>query len=329
MTSDDVSLTRDWRGSIAAGPHLLAVAPSIAVLLAAADRLPDPIALHFDLFGTANGLFSSRWAAIALLAGLGVGLALLFGLYARQGSRLGSPVVVSSWDLGRWFIGLSWAMAGLLGGVLFGVVAANLDQPTATAAALPGWTFPLGLALAVVAGAVGALVAPRTPSTASEPGPTTPAVPLGATEQISWSRSVGSHWLLVLSAALLATGVVLGVTANAVAGAIVALAGALVLLLGSVAVTVDRRGLTLALGPLGWPRVRVPAEDVVSATVADVSPGQFGGWGYRIVPGARAVIIRSGPALVVTRRSGQRFVVTVDGATTAAGLLNGLAGTKR
>lgn len=164
-------MARAWRGSIAAGPHLLAVAPSIAVLLAAADRLPDPIALHFDLFGTANGSFSSRWAAIALMAGLGVGLALLFGLCARQGSRLGSPVM-SGWDIGRWLTSLSWATAGLLGGVLFGSVAANLDRTTATAATLPGWTFPLGLALAGIAGAIGALIAPRTAPAASEPEPT-------------------------------------------------------------------------------------------------------------------------------------------------------------
>ena len=37
------------------------------------------------------------------------------------------------------------------------------------------------------------------------------------------------------------------------------------------------------------------------------------------------MIIRSGPALVVTRRSGQQLTVTVDDARTAAGVLAGVA----
>jgi hypothetical protein len=43
------------------------------------------------------------------------------------------------------------------------------------------------------------------------------------------------------------------------------------------------------------------------------------------VPGGSGVILRAGSALIVTRRSGRRFTVTVDDAETAAGLLDGLA----
>jgi hypothetical protein len=106
---------------------------------------------------------------------------------------------------------------------------------------------------------------------------------------------------------------------------VVAVAGLLTVLLGRAHVTVDRRGLTVSLGPFGWPRVRVPADDVAEVTVAEISPMQFGGWGYRIVPGGSGVILRAGEALIVTRRSGRRFTVTVDNADTAAGLLTAVA----
>jgi hypothetical protein len=71
--------------------------------------------------------------------------------------------------------------------------------------------------------------------------------------------------------------------------------------------------------------VHVPAADVASASTADVAPVQFGGWGYRVVPGGRGIILRGGPALVVTQHSGRRLTVTVDDPGIAAGLLAGLA----
>jgi hypothetical protein len=79
----------------------------------------------------------------------------------------------------------------------------------------------------------------------------------------------------------------------------------------------------VAVGPLGWPRYRIPADDVAEATAADVGALQFGGWGYRVLPGAHGLILRSGEALLVRRRSnGRLFAVTVDDAATAAGLLS-------
>jgi hypothetical protein len=171
---------------------------------------------------------------------------------------------------------------------------------------------------------VGGLLTPRTPVSGTEPAPV-PATPLGSTEHVSWTRSVGAPWLPVLGGLLLALGICLAVAVSPPAGVGAGLAGVAVALLGSARVTADRRGLTVSFGPFGWPRMRVPADDIAEVAVADVSPGQFGGWGYRIVPGGSGVIMRSGEALVVTRRSGRRFTVTVDDAGTAAGLLSAVA----
>jgi hypothetical protein len=309
------------RALLAGIPHLLAFAPVIVVLAAAGNGLPDPIASHFGFSGGADG-YASRGTVLALAVALAVGLALLFYLLARLGGARSAPV--SKWDTRRLLVGMSWATAGLLGVVLLGSVVANLGLTDAATAVLPWWTFPLGLFAAAVAGAVGWLVTPSTPQAGEEPEGVV-GVPLGPTERISWSRTVGSPWLTLGGGALAVAGGALGVAVNPVAGVGAGLAGVAVAFLSRARVTVDRRGLTIALGLLGWPRLRVRVDDVVSVAVAHISPAQFGGWGYRVVPGGRGVIIRSGPALVVTRRAGQRVTVTVDDPETAAGVLAGVA----
>ncbi len=77
----------------------------------------------------------------------------------------------------------------------------------------------------------------------------------------------------------------------------------------------------VACGWLGFPRLRVPIEDVATVTVEDVAPMSYGGWGLRQVPGATAVVVRRGEGLRIERRSGRLFVVTVDDAAMAAGVL--------
>jgi hypothetical protein len=315
-------MARVRRVLLAALPQVVAVIPALALLVFSAHRLPDPIASHFGASGVADG-FMSTGSTLLTMLGLGVGLALLFGVLSwfQVGSR---PAGGPRWDFGRWFVGISWAESAFLGVVLYQAVAANLDLTDAAAAALPGTTFPLALLASVVAGVVGGLLAPRTPVSGAEPA-SVAAVPLGTTEQVSWTRAVSAPWLPVVGGLLIALGAGLGVALHPGGGVGAAVAGVAVVLLGSARVTVDRRGLTVALGPFGWPCVQIPADDVAGTSVADVSPMQFGGWGYRIAPGGQGVILRSGEALVVTRRSGRRFTVTVDDAGTAAGLLAAVA----
>lgn len=302
-------------------PHLVAAAPTITVLLAERDRLPARMASHFAADGTVDG-YASRGALVAVAVGLGVGMAVVFALLAATSARSGA---VSRWDVPRGTIALSWGVAALLGVIQYSAVTANLDHLDGTGVALPGWTIPAGLGAAVVAGAVGRLAAPRTPAAGREPAPAA-AIPITATEQVSWSHTTTVVWLPVLGAVLLAGGVAL-VLAHAVgAGVTLVLVGALLLLHGRVRVTADRRGLTVVLGLVGFPRVHIAADDIVSAIAADVSPAAFGGWGYRFVPGGSGVILRSGPALIVTRRSGRRFTVSVDDAATGAGVLAGVTG---
>src|SRR5699024_5197036 len=86
------------------------------------------------------------------------------------------------------------------------------------------------------------------------------------------------------------------------------------------------RGLTVT-GDGGWPRQRIPANEVERADVVQVSPFQeFGGWGLRAAgDGRTGVVTRAGAALQVQRSGDRVFVLTIDGALEAAALLNTLA----
>ena len=200
----------------------------------------------------------------------------------------------------------------------------NLDLPDAAAAGFPVWVLPLSLAVGALAGLAGHRTAPQPAAPVGGPPPA-PPLAIGANERVSWSRRVSVPWARPVALLVLAVGGGIALLDGPGPVALVAvLVAGTALVLGSARVTVDRHGLTVALGLLGRPRVHVPAEDVASATTADVAPMRFGGWGYRVVPGGRGIIVRGGPALVVTRRSGRRLTVTVDDPGTAAGLLAGI-----
>jgi hypothetical protein len=95
-------------------------------------------------------------------------------------------------------------------------------------------------------------------------------------------------------------------------------------------VRIDRDGLTVR-SALGWPRYRVPLDEVVRADVTQVSPmKEFGGWGWRVGRDGRVgVVTRKGETLLVERTGGRSIVVTIDDAATGAGLLNSLADRSR
>ncbi|GAY09258.1 hypothetical protein TOK_3216 [Pseudonocardia sp. N23] len=296
----------------------MAVLPALVTALVAADRMPAEVGTRFGFDGTVVSSMPHA-ALVTTIVVLGVVLPAVFGAIGGRSAA----ARVSSYDTARFFGLVSWATAGVLGTVLYAATAANVDVATAADAHLPADRLLIAVGVAVVAGTVGYLVTPSLPPAPDEAA----GVPLvvGATERVSWSRRVESRMSLALGAVMVVAGLVTGWLAGWLAGALLLVVGLAVLLFGSSAlVTVDRRGLVVALGAVGRPRLRVPVEDIASVTTGEVSPAQFGGWGYRLVPGGSGVVLRGGPALIVTRRSGRRFTVTVDDAQTAAGLLAGL-----
>ncbi|MFE5856294.1 MULTISPECIES: hypothetical protein [unclassified Streptomyces] len=152
-----------------------------------------------------------------------------------------------------------------------------------------------------------------------------PAVWTGrATNRIQWL-------LAVAGAACIALGVELAVESNWTAGIIPlvmsvvgCVAAGLLMLYGTlafvhVAVTVDSDFVEVRCGHMGLPRRRIPLSHVVGADFApQVTPRQWGGWGYRWRPErGTAVIVRRGEAVVFTLGDGRTFTVTVDDAEAA------------
>lgn len=309
------------RGLLVGGPQLLAVAPAAATMVAMWDRLPERLATRFALDGSVSD-HMGRPAVFFSLIGLGLLLSVTLGFVsgAMSGTR---AVLLSRWDLPRLLVVFSWGLAGFLGVLLFALVTSNIDAGEAATVSMSALALLYALGAAVLTGAVGFGVAPRSRTEPRE-GHETPAMELGAGEHVSWSRSISSPWFALLGVVLLVAGPVLGWGVGWVPGGTVVAAGLLISLLSRAMVTIDRRGTTVTFSALGWPRVQVGINEIESAAAEDVSPAQFGGWGYRIIPGASGVLLRTGPALILTRTSGRRFVVTVDDAETAARVLNGL-----
>ncbi|MEZ3159642.1 DUF1648 domain-containing protein [Microbacterium sp. BWT-B31] len=304
------------------------VAVGVAIQLALLPFAPSTIAVHWNAAGTADG-FAPAWVQPLGTIAVGFGLPALIALTTLPGLRRG--------ERGPTYrvLGATSAAVAALGTVMFTwtfAMQAGLDTaanaPTVWAALVA--SFAAG-ALAGV-GAWFVQPAQDAPAEAAEPA-TALALPDGA--RALWLRSSATR-------PGAAVGVLTGVLALSTAAAVSWIGGApaaLAWLLTGVAlalvvlaattlafhVRVDASGLRVD-SVLGAPRFHVPLEDVASVACAHVNPmGEFGGWGLRLGAGRRfGVVLRAGEAIEVVRRSGKRFVVTVDDARTGAALLAAL-----
>jgi hypothetical protein len=102
--------------------------------------------------------------------------------------------------------------------------------------------------------------------------------------------------------------------------------GALVAILAVVAaaflcarVKADRRGLRVFVAGV-LPVMDVPAGAISAASAADVRAADYGGWGYRNHSGTAAMLVSSGPAVVVRKTDGRSVAVSGGSPDTAARL---------
>lgn len=298
---------------------LATFAATALTLLSWWDELPDPIATHWTTSGAPDG-FSSPAVLLAWFAVLGTATlaATLWG--ARPESSGAVRTIVSLASGTGVFLMVS----------VLGTLAPQRGIPDAATVPLPGWAFLWGALAGIAAGFVTALLVPRWSSPPPTDGLTRvgPIAELGPTERVVWTR-VASTARPGVIIAVAATLLVLVLSLVAAAWWLLVFVALLVLLLVAVLtvrVMVDPNGLRVA-GPLGWPRVQIRTDDVASVATADVHAlREFGGWGYRVafagpLVGAKGFVLRSGPAIVVTRRSGGVEVVVVDDAATGAALL--------
>ncbi|ABK03788.1 hypothetical protein Arth_2409 [Arthrobacter sp. FB24] len=96
-------------------------------------------------------------------------------------------------------------------------------------------------------------------------------------------------------------------------------------------VIVDRSGLRVFAA--GFVRVmEVPASAISSATPAVVRAADYGGWGYRHHGGTTAMLVSSGPAVVVNRADGKKMAISggsADSAEKVAAVLSRVAARAR
>lgn len=90
-------------------------------------------------------------------------------------------------------------------------------------------------------------------------------------------------------------------------------------------VTVDERGLRITSGLLGIPLKCIAPAKIAAIEVTTLEPMQWGGWGYRIMPGRSAIILRRGPGLVITQHDERQFAITLDEPEEPASTLLALA----
>lgn len=141
-----------------------------------------------------------------------------------------------------------------------------------------------------------------------------------------------AQWLLAAAgAACIALGVELAVDSNWTSGiaplvmsVVGCVAAGLLILYGTLAfvhvsVKIDSDAVEVRCGHIGLPRRRIPLDHVVGAEFApQVTPREWGGWGYRWRPEqGTAVVVRRGEGIIVTLGDGRTFTVTVDDAEAA------------
>ncbi|QZY51454.1 DUF1648 domain-containing protein [Leucobacter tenebrionis] len=311
-------------------PLFLTVVGAI-IMLVWLPRMPDPAAIHWNGAGEPDG-FDSPWVNLVVLTAVSL---VLTALYFMQGVQ-SLQARMKQEAAPRWS-----SMNRLLPAIVLGTVTLNQVMAVGTSASqldavdaretgpilgvLIG-SFVAGIAVAVLAFFAQPKLRIDAPS-----GEPQPALELGETERAVWIREVGLGrknpigWVTIATLVPLAALTAWTFTVDSVAGWITLACTLLVLVALATClrfrVRIDSAGLEVR-SVLGWPVFRVAADDVRSVTVAQIEPfAEYGGWGWRITPDRTGVVMRRGEGIVVTRRSGRIFGVTVDDAESGAAVL--------
>ncbi|MBD3006369.1 DUF1648 domain-containing protein [Streptomyces sp. 5-10] len=309
------------RALIVVLPFALAWAVVMAAFAGLRDRLPDPLATHFGADGKADG-FTGTGAFLSVVTAVLLGSGLLTLVPALR--------LTKGLGVQRFAVALGYGMSGLLGYAFASLLFANADASRASRVSQPLWQLGIALAVAAVMGALGWLLASRdvAPETDAGRRAAAPRLPLTKGEVAIWTRTVGSPVLLTVGAGTALLAAVLVPVGRGTAAWLIGMGliviGLVCTALARCRVTVDRRGLAVALWFAPRPRMRMPLDRIERATSREVAALSLGGWGYRVRGGGSALVFRSGDALFLTLATGREFAVTVDDAATAAALLNTL-----
>jgi len=293
---------------------LLAAIATLALPWMIGGDSPDPVASHWGIDGRPDA--SLPFLVDALLPGL-IALAVATAPFvaARRADR----------DVARGLVALAHGLGVLLLGLRVVTLRANTGAATwQEAGSVSGFVVLALLAIAVLAGALGWRIAAWRPELPGLRRTVAPA-PLEAGTTLVWHGTAHGRFsalvTVVMGAIALVVWVVVPSPDNAPVAAILLLAAVSLGVLLRIVVTIGASGVRVRFGPLPLPRIRVPLARIRAVSVVDVEPMAYGGWGYRAMPGVRAVVVRRGPGIRIERDGAAALVITVDDADTAAAVL--------
>ncbi len=296
---------------------ILYVIPAVLLILVALpfvlfwSALPDPMAIHWGFGGRPNGS-APPLVLLAVLAGFFVAIAISVNRVVAA-----TPGETPSFAAGLFGVG------GLLAAISWFAVLANRDVSSWQNAGSFDWVkLLISAVIALGAGAIGWFMAGGSEArTGAAPG-ATPMVDAADPGAMVWSgRGVGK-----VTTAIGIGAVIAGLVTWGWAGLLLVLIGVAGLMFALVRVTIANGVVVVGMGWWGFPLWKVSLDNVTSAEVEDVRPLAYGGWGYRVRPGARAIVVRGGEGLRLVRSEGPDLVYTVDDAVTGAGLINAIVG---
>ncbi len=310
-----------WRSVV-----LLGVLPAVIVAVPAAaiakyrGSVPSRLATHWsgsepDGSMTLTGLIVTV-SLVLILPGLA---ALVGGVLASRRLPQGMASMVA-------FTGLF--IAGLGAWILTWSVFSHRNLESWTEASSVG-VFP-GVIASIGIGAAAAWLArtlPGAPDSPQREGDQLPALELASAERAVFVETMTFPFIMGLAAVgLLAAGVMLfiGEWQTGLFCLLMTLPG---LSMGRVRVQADRNGVTLRSTLLPIRYNKIDLADIEQASVIDVEPMKWGGWGYRgslKIAGTAAFVTRKGPGLRLDLTKNRRFAVTINDPETPTRLLNAL-----
>ena len=284
-------------------PVLLAVAFVICALLLRAD-LPEPLAVFWNSGGAAG--FAPFPAFVAVGGALIVSVGWLVLLQAVPLSR---PVVMR-----RVMMGAGLSVSLFVTAVLAAILVGQAGVADARSAQVDAIVLAMGSGAALAMGVVMGLVFKADQQWSVDDDRALQREleieldPDLARDNVRFWVHARSSVFVMLVVATLFPAVLIALALPWLGALLVAVAvvGAAFLF---ARVKADRSGLRVFLA--GFVRVmNVPAAAISSAAAAEVRAADYGGWGYPSHGDTKAVLVSSGPAVVVNRTDGQKLAVS-------------------
>lgn len=294
----------------------------LGLVLSWLPELPDPAVTHWGPTGADGYGPPAAFAWMTVLLGFVLPAVMTIGTLVGVRDHWGGAARLLA-AMGLGISGLSAVIA---------LSAVGLQRGVADAAHVPdlGPQMIGAFAAFVVLIGIGWLAQPHV-----RPAPAAPLQPahvdsIGRGERVVWLATASLSRLALILISLIVV-LVVGVTAVMairfadrvwVPALTLAIIGFAFASSASFRVRVGPDGLSVR-SQIGFPRVHVPLGDVVSVRAVECNPfGEFGGFGWRLgLDGRTGIVLRRGPAIEVERRGKRPLVVTVDGATVGAAVL--------